>query len=295
MARQREDAKFVPDRAARLDWRSLARLNYSSAARREAADEVEHLTFVRGEIVRQIKQRREPLIADRDRAREMTEVLDHAYDREHRSRERDGKSMPEPRYEPYQVKSLEASAETLRDTKLLREVHDLEKNASRGDPESSWEGRAVAREIMSGITVQETTERLQHFLESKRVASLNIGEHRTGTLREVEARTLTDYLARAIESKGQREHRHSINLAAREHYGRLVKDFEKAQDYYATARQLASEAHGSEPQFTDKEKINLEIYAERQTDPQNRETYLEMARGSESQAQELEVSSSRGR
>jgi hypothetical protein len=53
----------------------------------------------------------------------------------------------------------------------------------------SWEGRAVAREIMAEIGVKETNERLQHFLESKRVASLNLGDHRTGTLREVEART----------------------------------------------------------------------------------------------------------
>lgn len=142
IVRRRNDAKLVPDRAARLDWRSLARLNYSSAGRREAADEAEHLTFVRGEIVRQIKQRREPLIAHRNTAREMVEVLDDAYDREHRSRERDGRVMPEARYEPYHVKSLEASAEALRDTKLLREVHYLEKSASRGDPERSWEGRA---------------------------------------------------------------------------------------------------------------------------------------------------------
>src|SRR5205814_9359675 len=106
---------------------------------------------------------------------------------------------------------------------------------------------------------------------------------------EVEARTLTDYLARPLESSQQREHRHSMNLAAREHHGRLVSDFEKAKDYYATARELASEAHGSEPQFTDKEKISLEIYAERQIDETIRERYLEMARG-EAASQEREVS-----
>lgn len=182
------------------------------------------------------------------------------------------------------IRELETSAENLRDWTSLK-----------NDRESSWEGRAVAREMMAEIGVQETRERLQHFLESKRVASLNLGDHSTGTLREVEVRTLTDYLARAIESSQQREHRHSINLAAREHHGRLVSDFEKAKDYYATARELASEAHGSEPQFTDKEKINLEIYAERQNDPQNRDKYLEMARGSDSQAQQLDVSSSRTR
>lgn len=172
--------------------------------------------------------------------------------------------MPEPKYEPYQIRALEASAETLRDSKLLREVDKWEKTAFKNDRESSWEGRAVAREIMAEIGVQETKERLQHFLESKRVASLTLGDNRTGTLREVEARTLTDYLARAIESRQERDHRHSINVAARESHGRLVSDFEKAKDYYATARELASEAHGTEPQFTDKERINLEIYAEGQ-------------------------------
>jgi hypothetical protein len=293
IVRSRNDAKLVPDRAARLDWRSLARLNYSSSARREAADEVEHLTFVRGEIVRQIKQRREPLIADRNTAHEMVEVLEAAYDREHRSREREGRVMPQPRYEPYQLKSFEASAEALRDSKLLREVHDLEKSASRGDPEASWEGRATAREIMSGVAVEEAKERLQHFLESKRVASLNLGEHRTGTLREVEARTLTDYLARAIESKGQREHRHSINLAARKHHGRLVSDFEKAQDYYAAARELASEVTGRVPLFNDKEKINLEIYSERQNDEAAREHFLQLARGEAPAEREIAASHDR--
>src|SRR5713226_1738822 len=97
-------------------------------------------------------------------------------------------------------------------------------------------------------------------------------------LGEVEARPLTEYVVRAIESHEQRDHRHSINLAAREHHGRLVSDFEKAKDYYATARDLASEAHGSEPQFTDKERINLEIYAERQNDANIRDQYLAMSR-----------------
>jgi len=294
ISRRREDAKFVPDRAARLDWRSLARFNYSSAGRQKAADEVEHLRFIRGEVVRQIEQRRGPLTADRNLASELLDVLEDAYIREQKTRERAGEVMPEPKYERYQMNSLEASAETLRDTALLREVHEWERSSGKSDPEMTWEGRAVAREILSEIHEEETRGRLQHFLESKRVASLNLGDHRTGTLRDVEARTLTDYLARAIESKDQRDHRHSINLAAQEHHGRLVSDFEKAKDYYATARELASEAHGSEPQFTDKERINLEIYAERQTDEVAREQFLELARD-QSSSKEHEASASLSR
>jgi hypothetical protein len=278
ISRRREDSKFVPERAMRLDLRSLTRFNYFPAEREKAATEVEHLTFIRGEAVRQINQRREPLTIDRDLARDMSEILEDAYDREHRTRARGGKETAEPKYEPYQIRALETSAETSRDSNLLREVDEWEKTAFKNDREKSWEGRAVAREIMAELGVRETKERLQHFLERKTVASLNLGDHRTGTLREVEARTLTDYLARAIESTQQRDHRHSINLAAREHHGRLVSDFEKAKDYYATARELASEAHGSEPQFTDKEKINLEIYAERQNDEAAREQYLHLAR-----------------
>jgi hypothetical protein len=92
----------------------------------------------------------------------------------------------------------------------------------RSDSEINWEGRAVAREIMSGLAVEQAKERLQQFLENRKVASIHLGDHQTGTLREVEARPLADYLARTIlESREQRGHRHSIKSAALEHHGRL--------------------------------------------------------------------------
>jgi hypothetical protein len=295
ISRRREDTKLVPERAARLDWRSLARMNYSKAGRERAASEVQYLTYARREIVQQIEHRREPLVADRALSLEMVDVLESAYSSEQRSRTRVGSTMPDAKYERYQINTLEANAETLRDPELLREVHDWEKSAAKSEAEIHWEGRAVAREIMSGLAVQETKERLEHFLESKKVASLHLGNHQTGTLREVEARNLTDYLARTLlESREQREHRDTVKSAAREHHGRLVSDFIKAQDYHQTARELASETRDREPQFIDKEKINLEIYAERQIDATERERCLELAR-SENRSQEREVSAFRGR
>jgi hypothetical protein len=294
ISRREDDAKVIPQRAMLLDLRSLARLNYSAIEREQAAAEVAHLTYLRSEIVREIERRREPLVSHRDLAREMVDVLENAYESEQRTRARNGETMPEAEYERYQINSLESSAEILRDPKLLREVHDWEKNASKNDPEMTWEGRAVAREITSGLAVEETKERLQHFLESKKVASLHLGNQQTGTLREVEARTLTEYLVRAIESREQRDFRHTVKLAAKEHHGRLVSDFEKAQDYHGAARELASEAKDRDPQFNDKEKINLEIYAERQNDEAERERYLDLARG-EGQSQEREVVISLGR
>jgi len=294
VSRRREDARVVPQRAARLDLRSLARLNYSPEARQQAGVEVEHLTFIRSEVVRQIEQRRAPLVADRELSSEMLANLEKAYSSEQRIRAKDGGDMPEPTYEHYQLRALESSAETLRDPILLREVHDSEKNASRNDPATNWEGRAVAREIMTGLAAEEAKDRLQHFLESRKVASLNLGNHRTGTLREVEARTLTEYLARAIESTAHRDYRHTIASAAHEHHGRLVKNFDKASHYHEAARELAAEAQTRDAKFTDKEMINLEIYAERQNNAAQRERLLGMARG-EGHSKEHEASASLSR
>jgi hypothetical protein len=221
IARRREDTKIIPDRAVRLDLRALARINYSPAAREEAVRDVEHLTYVRGEVVRQIEQRRGALAVDRDLAQELVDVLETAYERETQSR-LERKGMPDPNYRADQMKSLEAGAETLRDTKLLREVHEWEKAASKHDKQIDWGGRALAREIMASVTAEEAKQRLEQFLESKRVASLHLGNHRTGTLRQVEARTLTDYLARAIETTAQRDYRHTLKLAAKEHHSGLV-------------------------------------------------------------------------
>jgi hypothetical protein len=114
-------------------------------------------------------------------------------------------------------------------------------------------------------------------------------------LREVEARTLTDYLARLMETSAQRDHRHSVNFAAKEHHGRLVAEFEKASEYHDVSRELASAVANPKPKFTDKEKINLEIYAERQNDPQERERFLDLAREREGHANEREGAVSRSR
>lgn len=107
-------------------------------------------------------------------------------------------------------------------------MHAWEKSAAMNEPEIHLEGRAIAREITSGLAVPETKERLAHFLETRKVASLHLRNHHTGTLREVEARTLTEYLARALlESLEQRDHRYAVRSAARELLGRLVSDFQK--------------------------------------------------------------------
>jgi hypothetical protein len=69
-----------------------------------------------------------------------------------------------------------------------------------------------------------------------------------------------------------------------------VTDYEKSRAYLEAAREIAGslrvevreqaidKAHFV-PTFTPKERINLEIYAERQADPRERAHYLSLARG----------------
>jgi len=188
-----------------LDLWSLTRLNYSPAAEnRLPLKSSTSRTFGLKSLDK--SGTAVPLLADRDLSREMLGILENAYGSEERARANDGRAIPEPKYERYQINVLEASAETLRDLQLIKEVHDWEKNASKDDGGINWEGRAVAREITSQLSVEETKERLQHFLESQKVASLHLGNHRTGTLREVEARTVTEYFGHAVmDSREQRK------------------------------------------------------------------------------------------
>ena len=75
--------------------RSFALLNYSAADRLEATDDVDHLTYFRSEIVREIERRREALIADRDLCLEMVDLLEGFHRAEYQTRDREGKTMPD--------------------------------------------------------------------------------------------------------------------------------------------------------------------------------------------------------
>src|ERR1051325_10462562 len=177
IARRREDSKVIPKHAARLDLRALSRMNYSPAKREQAAQDVEHLQSIREMLVRKIEDRRADLIADRNSAKELLQTIENAYEPEQRRRLNDNRTMPEPVYDRSQINSLEASAETVRDANLLREVHQWEQAGST-DSEVSWEARAVAREIMSSIALEQAKERLYNFLENEKGSSLHLENHK---------------------------------------------------------------------------------------------------------------------
>jgi plasmid stabilization system protein ParE len=104
---------------------------------------------------------------------------------------------------------------------------------------------------------------------------------------------LIEQIARPlVETQAQRELRHGVEQAFVQYENRLKADFEQTRSYLEAARGIVSaqavertlraghELPAPEPSLTPKQAMSIEIYAERQADPNEREHLLRLARGS---------------
>jgi hypothetical protein len=214
--------------------------------------------------------------------------------------------MPEPEFTREELRRIEANAEVTRDAGLLRQLDEFERRSnergSRSERITPQEqlGRAVAREVMAEIAHRESAERLANFNERGDVQPLaiesNDGRISVHRLKETRPHSIVERALRPfIESSAARETRHAIEAASANSQARLVADYEKSRAYLEAAREIAGNLHAEAhqqgidhthlmPAFTPKERIDLEIYAERQADPSQRTHYLTLARGEATQA-----------
>ena len=260
--------------------------------RRAAGKEVERLDAIRQEVTECIDERRSELSVETDEARKLVEVLGAAYEKESATRSGDGRLMPRPEFSREELGRIEANAEVTRDAELLKRLDGFEKHSLT--PERRL-GRAAAREIMAEVACRESAERLATFKEKGDAQPLVIersdGRLSVHRLKETRPHSVVERMLRPlIEKPDDRGTRVAIEAAASNSFSRLAADHEKNRAYLQAARELADalrvEVNGRTidktqpaPEFTAKESINLEIYAERQPDSQDRERYLRMARG----------------
>ena len=200
--------------------------------------------------------------------------------------------MPALEFTREELSRIEANAEVTRDAGLLRKLDAFEKGST---PPERRLGRAVAREIVAEVAYRESGERLATFKQKEDVQPLAIervdGRLSVHQLRETKPHSVIERMLKPLlEKPAGRETRVAIETAASNSHSRLVADHEKNRAYLQAAREIAGElnvevngrstdkAHVV-PQFTAKESINLEIYAERQANPQDRDRYLRLARG----------------
>jgi hypothetical protein len=270
-------------------------------ARKAASQEAARLVTVRNELAKRIDERRNELHKEADDARKLVEVLARVHESEAASRSPDGRVMPQPEFTREELRRIEANAEATRDAGLLRQLDEFERRFNEGNlptermkPEEQL-GRAMAREIMAEVAYRESTERLANYNERADAQPLAIeskdGRINVHRLKETKPHSVVERALRPLlEKPAARETRHAIEAASANSQARLVTDYEKSRAYLEAAREIAGSLRAEMreqaidkshlmPAFTPKERINLEIYAERQADPRERAHYLSLARG----------------
>ena len=285
-------------------------------ARTEAAREVARLVTIRDKIAERINGRRNELNQETDSARDLVEALTRIHESEAASRSLDGRASQPPEFTREQLRRVEANAQVTRDAQLLRQLDEFEKHnieqdslTGRVTPEQRL-SRAAAREIVAEVAYRESAERLDHYNErgdSQPLAIESIdGRISIHRLKETRPHSVAERALRPlIEKPAARDIRHAIEAASANSLSRLITENENSRAYLEAAREIAGSLRAEAreqgidsthlmPEFTPKERINLEIYAERQTDPAVRERYLSLARGEATHATPLhEVPGSR--
>lgn len=278
------------------------RFHFDPRARRQAGEEAARLSGVREEVVRQIDERRGALRNEADGARRLVEVLTSIHTNERESRAREGRAMPAPEFTREEMLRVEASAEMMRDAGVLRQLRQIEKSsdgragATQGVAPEDNLRRWMAREIMAEVAHRESAERLDGFRERGEAQPLVVrgsdGRLTIHTLRETKPRSVVERILRPLlEKPHARETREAVQAASASYYNYLLSDHDKSRTYLQAAREITdglrtearlqrgSDKNRPTPTLTAKERINLEIYGERQANPQDREHYLSLARG----------------
>lgn len=270
-------------------------------ARKAASHEATRLVTVRDEVVTRIDERRNELQKKAEEASKLVEVLARAHATESANHARNRQGMPEPEFTRKELRSIEANAEATRDAGLLRQLEEFERRSNESDSRSERViaqerlSRAVARELIAEVAHRESAERLARFNERGDAQPLaiesNDGHISIHRLKETRPYSVVERALRPfLEKPATRETRQAIEAASASSQARLVADYEKSLAYLEAAREIAGKLRAEVreqgidythlmPTLTPKERIDLEIYAERQADPLQRAHYLSLARG----------------
>lgn len=270
-------------------------LHLASSDRKSAKDEIERLAAIREEIVTRTAEQQNELRDKAGEAGRLVEILSQAHERESERRAQSGQVMPEPKFTRDEFERIADNAATTRDAAMLMRLHEFEGHSNyyadpseRISPERLL-ARALGRETMAEVFLHESAERLSNFNDRKEVQPLLIetpdGRLITHTFKDTEPRSVLERIARPlVEAPAEREMREAVQTALQHQQTQLAGDLEKSRAYFEAAREMADSLsigrnQGSHmslpaPEFSPKEEMNIEIYAERLTDEGRREHYL---------------------
>jgi len=273
----------------------ITTLHLSPSARREAAAQVTELKTIRQVVVEKIENRRQELTATVSDAARMTAVLSEIHLKEHdrliqRNGERHEKILSRA-----EISQLIEHANLLSDPAMLKHAlllearHEERLAEDKRPPLSTTAARAIGRESLTDIALQQATHKLNSFEEHKQFTSVAIkdlnGQEQTARLfnfrrpRHPLIRLAQLITQRITESKEHAHLRTETTKAVKAEHGRLKEGVTRATHCHELTKDMADFHREQlrsfhqpipEPAFTPKQVIQLELYAARHPDPLER-------------------------
>lgn len=259
------------------------RIHWDAEKREQARRHTDDLTGYRQSILDQIEGKRSALKADVLEKAEMAAMLSSIEHEEREKYQAQGREMPVPLPNRYELSLLDAQARERRDPALHELIAELERDTDVSLAERV--GRARAREIIAEIDTRSAHSRLEGFAERR--GKLDV------VVKDDGARDLTIKRLSDVEPKSELEklffpfrqaELREVVAAVDAHGRRLASEYERANQSQAVLTNLARQTEQSfqhehlgrdipPPKFTPGELTTLEIHAAREHDPERREHY----------------------
>jgi len=260
--------------------------------RRAAAAAAERLKEVREVILAKIDERKQQLASSLDHSVRMTQTLTQIHAQEQESQRARGGERLDKILTRGEITHLIEHASTLSDRAMLQQAYILEsqyhdrQSPDKQPPLTEQAARAAGREVVSEIMVKEASKKVEAFNEHKDFLPVIVtdldGREMTGRLADFhEPRHPIKWLLhRVAEAKEERHLRQQVTKAVDAEAAQLREELSNARQCHELTKGIADSYREHlrtvgeavpEPTFTTKQIIQLEIYAVRHTDQQERQ------------------------
>jgi hypothetical protein len=260
--------------------------------RRAAATAAERLKEVREVVLAKIDERKQELASSLDHSVRMTQTLTQIYGREQESQRARGGERLDKILTRSEISHLIEHASTLSDRAMLQQAYILEaqyhdrQSPDRQPPLTEQAARAAGREVVSEIMVKEATKKVEAFNEHKDFVPVIVtdldGREMTGRLADFhEPRHPIKWLLhRVAEAKEERHLRQQVTKTVDAEAAQLREELSNARQCHELTKGIADSYREHlhtvgeavpEATFTTKQIMQLEIYAVRHPDQQERQ------------------------
>lgn len=270
----------------------LSSINILPSGRRAAAAAVEQLKALREVVLNKIEERTEELASSLSQSVKMTQALTEMHAREQENQLTRGGERLEKNLTRSEITRLVEHALTLSDRSMLQQAlileslyNDRQSLEQKASPIEQT-AKAAGRVVLTEIALNQAREKLASFTERRDFVPVLVKDLQGNELvaRPFDFREpfhpLKWLAYRLLESRETRYLRNEVNKAVDFQHEQLQQDFSHTQQCHqltaATAARFREELRLAghqppEPAFTTKQIMQLEIYALRQSDPNERE------------------------